>query len=103
MADSRLLTMLAVLMRVGAATVVEWSHNGAVWVCPCTHGAAPKLFSTQLYADSDLRAPRNDLSVSRITHDAHGSWRPKLDSAIHDLTGIQLRDRYQSAIIQMRR
>ena len=60
----------AIIMRIGeSATVVEWSHNGAVWVCPNNHGAAPKMFSTQIYEDSELRSPRNDARVSRITHD----------------------------------
>jgi hypothetical protein len=93
----------AIIMRIGeSATVVEWSHNGAVWVCPNNHGAAPKMFSTQIYEDSELRSPRNDARVSRITHDVNHSWRPKLDSAIHDLTGIQLRDRHHAAFTTRR-
>ena len=88
----------AIIMRIGqSATVVEWSHNGAVWVCPTSHGSAPKMFSTQTYKDSELRSPKNDAGVSRITHDVNHSWRPKLDTAIHDLTGIQLKDRYHAA------
>jgi hypothetical protein len=94
----------AIIMRVGqSATVVEWSHNGAVWVCPNNHELAPKMFSTGTYRDRDLRAPREAIGItyaargggiSRITHDVNHSWRAKLDSAIHDLTGIELRGRY---------
>ena len=94
----------AIIMRVGqSATVVEWSHNGAVWVCPNNHESAPTMFSTGTYRDSDLRAPRGAAGItyasrgggiSRITHDANHSWRAKLDTAIHDLTGIELRGRY---------
>ena len=95
----------AIIMKVGqSATVVEWSHNGAVWVCPNNHSAAPKMFSTGTYQDSELRAPRPDRTgeITRITHDAHQNWRPKLDSAIRDLTGVQLRDRHHQAFANRR-
>jgi hypothetical protein len=85
----------AIIMRVGqSATVVEWSHNGAVWVCPNKHEDVPEMFNTRNYLDKELRAPKDDIEVSRITHDAHHSWKVKLDSAIHNITGIKLRDRY---------
>ena len=93
----------AIIMRIGeSATVVEWSHNGAVWVCPNSHNSAPKMFSTQIYEDNELRSPKNDTKVSRITHDVNHSWRPKLDTAIHDLTGIKLKDRHHAAFTTRR-
>ena len=93
----------AIIMRIGeSATVVEWSHNGAVWVCPNSHNSAPKMFSTQIYEDKELRSPKNDTQVSRITHDVNHSWRPKLDTAIHDLTGIRLKDRHHAAFTTRR-
>lgn len=102
----------AIIMRVGqSATVVEWSHNGAVWVCPNKHRAVPKMFSTGTYQDSELRAPRTESSAThavrtdkivRITHDVHKSWRAKLDSAIYDLNGVQLPDRHHQAFANRR-
>jgi len=98
----------AIIMKVGQdATIVEWSHNGAVWVCNNKNPFAPKMFSTGTYRESELRSPRGaregnpatrGSSISRITHDANHSWRAKLDTAIHDMTGIELRDRYHPAV-----
>jgi hypothetical protein len=97
-----------IIMKVGQdATIVEWSHNGAVWVCNNKNPFAPKMFSTGAYRESELRAPSGDRkgnpaargsSISWIPHDANHSWRAKLDTAIHDMTGIELRDRYHPAV-----
>ena len=93
----------AIIMRVGqTATVVEWSHSGAVWVCKENHKSSPKMFSTGTYQDKELRAPKSEQGVARITHDANHSWRAKLDSAIHDMTGVTLRYRYYEAFTNRR-
>lgn len=84
-----------IIMQIGqSATVVEWSHNGRVWVCEKSHPNAPTMFLTTTYADRELRHPRHIDDVTGIQHDNSKQWRHKLDTALNELTGIELKSRY---------
>ena len=76
----------ALLLRLGGATVMEFSHSGRVrmWGERDRNLQPPKLHRGE-YRASELRThcPNNQM----FTHDHYGKWRMQASSCIQKLTG----------------
>tara|TARA_B110000208_G_scaffold165501_1_gene203739 strand:+ start:176 stop:1531 length:1356 start_codon:yes stop_codon:yes gene_type:complete len=76
------------LMQIGDAKVVEWSHSGACRVWAGSDRNAPMMSRTK-YDGSDLRAAVADDSRDRIIHDPPGRWRAKVEQRVNAYSGIR--------------
>ena len=74
------------LMQIGNATVVEWSHSGACRIWRSNDSNAPKL-SKLHYDGTSLRAAVADDSRDRIRHDPGGAWKFKITQRINSYSG----------------
>lgn len=71
----------ALLLRIGTAIVVEWSHSGACRIYPADAAQKPTLFA-QFYLASDLRAE----TEYKIIHNYN--WQQKLATVLHEVAGV---------------
>lgn len=76
------------LMQIGDAKVVEWSHSGACRVWAASDRNAP-VMSRPRYDGSDLRAAVADDSRDRIRHDPAGRWKTRIEQRINSYSGFR--------------
>lgn len=76
------------LMQIGDAKVVEWSHSGACRVWAGNDGNSP-MMSRPRYEGSDLRAAVADDARDRIRHDPGGAWKSKIPRRINAYSGLR--------------
>ena len=76
------------LMQIGNAKVVEWSHSGACRVWRDTDQNAPSM-SLKRYEGGDLRATIADEKRDRIVHDKSGRWRTKIIQRVNAYSGLR--------------
>ncbi|WP_279250868.1 EH signature domain-containing protein [Candidatus Marimicrobium litorale] len=74
------------LLKVGALTVMERSHDGACRVWKSTNSYAPKLHKVS-YRNEELMSECED----RIIHDKTGRWTAKLHTIIRNKGGVRRR------------
>ena len=76
------------LMQIGNAKVVEWSHSGACRVWRDTDPNAPSM-SLKRYDGGDLRAAIADEKRDRIVHDKSGRWRTRIIQRVNAYSGLR--------------
>lgn len=76
------------LMQIGGAKVVEWSHSGACRVWASNDGNSP-MMSRSRYSGSDLRAALADETKDRIIHDPSGAWKSKIAQRVNSYSGLR--------------
>ena len=76
------------LMQIGNAKVVEWSHSGACRVWRDTDPNAPPM-SVKRYDGGDLRAAIADEKRDRIVHDKSGRWRARIIQRVNAYSGLR--------------
>jgi hypothetical protein len=76
------------LMKIGDATVVEWSHSGACRVWKSSDRNAP-MMSRPKYDGSDLRAAVADDLRDRIRHDPAGRWKARVEQRVNAYSGFR--------------
>ena len=74
------------IMKVGNATVVEWSHDGACRIWTSSDGRAPALYGRETERQELMKE-----AAVRITHDHRGNWEAKLHAALRDKGKVRRR------------
>lgn len=74
------------IMKVGEATVVEWSHSGACRIWLSSDRRAPTLYRYE----TERQELMKDAPV-RITHDHRGNWEARLHTALRDTGKVRRR------------
>jgi hypothetical protein len=92
------------IMRIGDATVVEWSHNGRCWIWPkaasddetmsagalrrpTAHGKPPRLYERSYHSDALRHAPIFENHMGAESY----SWQAKVAEHLYRLTGRRLK------------
>jgi hypothetical protein len=76
------------LMQIGNAKVVEWSHSGACRVWRNDDPNAPSMLRKR-YDGGDLRATVADEKRDRIVHDKSGRWRARIIQRVNAYSGLR--------------
>jgi len=79
----------ALLLKIGAATIVEWSHSGACRIWKQDDSNAPKFFQNKYHPKDELRAPVKIDESDRIRHDPGGRWKQKITRRIDSYSGLR--------------